>query len=66
MPVYNELGKTKLEVRLKVYIYILIKIKSIFEKNIFATNLAIKIPVPKNTASVNTNTAIGKAKHEPD
>ncbi|CAD8164252.1 unnamed protein product [Paramecium pentaurelia] len=58
MPVYNELGKNKLEIR--------VKIKSIFEKNLFATNLAIKIPVPKNTANVNTNSAIGKAKHEPD
>lgn len=58
MPVYNELGKNKLEVR--------VKIKSIFEKNIFATNLALKVPVPKNTATVNSNTAIGRAKHEPD
>lgn len=58
MPVYSELGKNKLEIR--------IKIKSIFEKNLFATNLAIKIPVPKNTANVNSNSAIGKAKHEPE
>ena len=58
MPVYNELGKNKLEIR--------VKLKSIFDKNIFATNMALKVPVPKNTANVNSNTAIGRAKYEPE
>ena len=40
--------------------------KSIFEKNIFATNVALKVPTPKNTANVISNTAIGRAKYEPD
>jgi AP-2 complex subunit mu-1 len=55
MPVFNEIGKSKIEVR--------VKIKSIFEKNIFATSVLMKIPVPKNTANVTSNTAIGRAKY---
>jgi len=58
MPVINEYGKTRIEAR--------IKLKSIFEKNIFATNVVLKLPVPKNTAIVNTSAGIGRAKHEPD
>ena len=62
MPVINEYeamaGKKRIEAR--------IKLKSIFDKNIFATNVTLKIPCPKWTASVNTNAAIGKAKYEPD
>jgi len=58
MPVFNEIGKNKLEVR--------VKLKSIFDKNLFATNLVLKVPTPKNTANVNSNTALGRAKYEPD
>jgi len=58
MPVFNDMGKSKIEVR--------VKIKSIFEKNIFATNILLKVPTPKNTANVTTNSAIGRAKYEPD
>ena len=66
MPVFNEIGKTKIEVRVKVLVKLInnfIKIKSIFEKNIFATSVLMKIPVPKNTANVTSNTAIGRAKY---
>lgn len=57
MPVVNELGK-KLEVR--------VKLKSIFDKTIFATNVALKVPSPKNTAIVNCKSTLGRAKYEPD
>jgi len=57
-PVFNEIGKNRIEV--------IVKIKTIFEKNIFATNVLLKIPTPKNTANVTSNTAIGRAKYEPD
>lgn len=43
------------------------QLKSIFEKNLFATNVSLKVPCPKNTAIVNTNTSgMGRAKYEPD
>lgn len=58
MPVITEAGKNKLEVRLKI--------KSIFEKNIFATNLVFKIPTPKNTSNVVANAGVGRAKYEPE
>jgi len=58
MPVVNEYGKTRIEAR--------IKLKSIFEKNIYATNVVLKFPCPKNTAIVNTSAGIGRAKYEPD
>lgn len=61
------MGKNKIEVRVKVYYLLWIKkLKSIFDKNIFATNIVFKVPTPKNTAGVNSNTAIGRAKYEPD
>lgn len=41
-----------------------IKLKSIFDKTIFATNVALKIPCPKNTALVNTTAKEGRAKYE--
>eukprot|EP01016_Furgasonia_blochmanni_P022387 TRINITY_DN2440_c0_g1_i2.p1 TRINITY_DN2440_c0_g1~~TRINITY_DN2440_c0_g1_i2.p1 ORF type:complete len:515 (-),score=166.13 TRINITY_DN2440_c0_g1_i2:115-1659(-) len=58
MPVVNEYGKNKIEAH--------IKLKSIFEKNIFATNVMLKMPCPKNTAIVNTSPTLGRAKYEPD
>lgn len=57
MPVVNELGK-RIEVR--------IKLKSIFDRSIFATNVALKVPCPKNTAIVNCKSTLGRAKYEPD
>jgi AP-2 complex subunit mu-1 len=58
MPVINEYGKSKIEVR--------IKLKALFEKMIYATNVVIKVPCPKNTAIVNTSAGVGKAKYEPE
>lgn len=57
MPVVTQDGG-RIDVRLKV--------KSIFDKSINANNVVIKIPCPKNTASVSTNTLVGKAKYEPE
>jgi len=45
MPVINEYGKTKIEAR--------IKLKSIFETSLYATNVVLKLPVPRNTSNVN-------------
>ena len=44
-----------------------VKIKAIFDKTNFASNVTIKIPVPPNTADVKIYSAgAGKAKYEPD
>ena len=57
MPVVNEFGK-KIEIR--------VKLRSIYDKTIFATNVALKVPCPKNTAIVNNSAGIGRAKYEPE
>lgn len=57
MPVINEYGK-RIECR--------VKLKSIFDKTIFATNVALKVPCPKTTAIVNTSAGIGRSKYEPE
>lgn len=58
LPVVQERGRNKLECSLKI--------KSMYDRNIFATNVVIKVPVPKNTAKVHVqNCGNGKAKHEP-
>lgn len=44
-----------------------VKIKAIFERTNFASNVVAKIPVPPNTASCRIYSAgAGKAKYEPD
>ena len=55
IPVINEYEK-RIEVR--------IKLKSIFDKTIFANNVTLKVPCPNNTASANTVAGIGRAKYE--
>ena len=55
MPVINEYDK-RIEIR--------VKLKSIFDKTIFANNVALKVPCPNNTANANTVAAIGRAKYE--
>jgi AP-2 complex subunit mu-1 len=57
IPLINEEGN-KIEVR--------VKLKSIFDKTIFANNVTLKIPCPNNTASANTTAGIGRAKYEPE
>lgn len=53
---YSEISENKLEIRLKI--------KSIYDKNVYGTNIAVKVPVPKNTVNVVSATGLGKAKHE--
>lgn len=44
-----------------------VKLKAIFERSNFATNVVAKIPVPPNSAQVKIYSAgTGKAKYEPD
>merc|ERR1719409_935855 len=58
LPVVKELGRTRLEVNVKV--------KAMFTFKLFATNVVIKIPLPKNTAIAKVSAASGKCKYEPD
>lgn len=44
----------------------IVKIKSIFDQNLFGQNLVLKIPCPKNTINVHCSNSIGKAKYEPE
>jgi len=57
LPVVKELGRTRLEVNVKV--------KAMFTFKLFATNVVIKIPLPNNTAVANVSAASGKCKYEP-
>jgi len=57
LPVVKELGRTRLEVNVKV--------KAMFTFKLFATNVVIKIPLPTNTAVANVSAASGKCKYEP-
>jgi len=43
-----------------------LKLKSIYDKNIFATNVILKIPCPRDTALVNAHCRYGRARYEPD
>ena len=52
LPVVKELGRTRLEINIKV--------KSMFTFKLFATNVVIKIPLPKNTAVANVSAASGE------
>ena len=59
MPVVQEYGKSRIEYS--------VKIKSIFDSTNFATNVVVKIPVPKNTSNCKVYAVgIGKAKYEPE
>lgn len=58
LPVVKELGRTRLEINIKV--------KSMFTFKLFATNVVIKIPCPKNTAIANVSAASGKCKYDPE
>jgi len=63
VPIFNELprdasGRSKIEC--------IIKLKSIFDQNLFGQNVVMKIPCPKSTVKVNCTNSIGKAKYEPD
>ena len=58
MPILQEYGNSKIEISLKI--------KSMFERNLFASNIVIKIPVPRNTGKCNIFVVSGKAKYEPE
>jgi AP-2 complex subunit mu-1 len=58
LPVVKELGRTRMEINIKV--------KSMFTFKLFATNVVIKIPLPRNTANANVSAASGKCRYEPD
>ena len=55
-PIIHEIGRTRIEVDLKV--------KSMFPFKLFAQNVTIMIPMPKNTALVRVTTSSGKAKYK--
>jgi len=57
-PVVQEIGKTRLEMNLKV--------KALFDASNSASNVVIKIPVPKNVAISHEFCNYGKAKYEPE
>lgn len=57
-PIVQEVGGTKVEVNLKV--------KALFDNSNSATNVVVKIPVPKNVVNVKHFTNSGKAKYEPE
>jgi AP-2 complex subunit mu-1 len=43
-----------------------LNIKTLFDKELFAQEVIIKISIPKNAANIKTHTNTGKAKHEVD
>ncbi len=49
LPVIVERGRSRVEISLKI--------KSVYDKNIFATNVVVRIPCPKNTAKVSRGEA---------
>jgi AP-2 complex subunit mu-1 len=58
-PVVQEIGDNRIEFSIKV--------RSVFDRTNFATNVVIKIPVPKNTANTKIfGVGTGRAKYEPE
>jgi AP-2 complex subunit mu-1 len=58
VPLVHEFGTDRVEMN--------VKIRSLYEKNLFATNVIIKVPCPTNTSKCNIFASSGKAKYEPD
>jgi AP-2 complex subunit mu-1 len=58
MPIVQEYGNSKIEISLKI--------KSMFDRNLFSTNVVVKIPTPRNTGKTNIFVVSGKAKYEPE
>lgn len=58
MPIVQEYGTSKIEISLKI--------KSMFDRNLFATSVVIKIPTPRNTGKTSIFVVSGKAKYEPE
>jgi len=57
IPVVSEHGRSRVEYEIKV--------KGNFSAKLFATNVILKIPCPKNTAKCTIQTNLGKAKYNP-
>lgn len=58
LPVVQERGRNRVECS--------VKIKALYEKSIFATNVVIRVPCPRSTAKGTVqNLGVGKAKYEP-
>lgn len=55
-PMITEFGKTRLEIKLTV--------KSLFDSRLFATNVVVTIPVPKNVANCKMFPNAGTAKYD--
>lgn len=51
LPVINEMGRTRLEVNVKV--------KSTFDAKLFALNVVVQVPMPDNTARAEVQTSQG-------
>ena len=51
LPIVNELGRTRLEVN--------VKLKANFSAKLFALNLLVTVPVPENTARADIHTTLG-------
>uniref|UniRef100_H8ZWP4 Adaptor protein-2 complex subunit mu-1 n=1 Tax=Collodictyon triciliatum TaxID=190325 RepID=H8ZWP4_9EUKA len=58
IPLIKELGRTRVEVKVTV--------KSQFGPQLYANNVVVKIPTPKNTAICRISTPVGKAKYSPE
>jgi len=58
IPVIEEQGKTRVVMNIKAI--------ANFSAQLFATNVAFKIPVPPNTARCNITVGTGRAKYEPE
>ncbi|KAK9845788.1 hypothetical protein WJX81_002341 [Elliptochloris bilobata] len=56
LPIVNELGRTRLEVN--------VKLKANFSAKLYALNLLVTVPVPENTAHADIHTSQGKAKYD--
>eukprot|EP00164_Ancoracysta_twista_P000575 GFYU01000760.1.p1 GENE.GFYU01000760.1~~GFYU01000760.1.p1 ORF type:complete len:469 (-),score=128.21 GFYU01000760.1:72-1478(-) len=57
-PLVKEVGRTRLQAAVNV--------RAMFTSKLFATNVIVKVPMPKNTARAIINTTAGRAKYAPD
>lgn len=64
VPIYNEYPRAANHDHGKIEC--IVKLKTIFEKILYAQNVVIKIPCPKNTIKVHTQNSLGKSKYEPE
>jgi len=58
LPIVNEIGRSRVEASITV--------KSNFDNKLFGTNIVIKIPIPKNSATCKLISTNGRAKYVPE